>query len=70
MLEGKVKWFSKAKGYGFIRPDGGKEDVFVHISDLHASGYEDLQKNDEVEFELLNSDKGLRAINITIFEYV
>ena len=54
-LEGKVKWFSKAKGYGFIRPDGGTEDVFVHISDLHDSGYKDLQKNDEVEFDLKNT---------------
>ena len=70
MLEGKVKWFSKEKGYGFIRPKNGQADVFVHINDVRASGYETLIEKEEVEFEIKEDENGKKsATNITAFEY-
>lgn len=70
MLEGKVKWFNPQKGYGFIRPNGEKEDIFVHLNDVVASGYETLIENEEVEFEIKEDEYGRRsATNITAYEY-
>jgi CspA family cold shock protein len=65
MAEGTVKWFSDAKGYGFIEPDDGSEDVFVHHSDIEGSGYKSLAENDQVSFEVEEGPKGLRAVNVT-----
>ena len=52
MPKGKVKWFNKTKGYGFIEPEEGDKDVFVHISAVKNSGMEDLEEGQELEFEL------------------
>ncbi|MEM8800546.1 MAG: cold-shock protein [Pseudomonadota bacterium] len=52
MATGKVKWFNPRKGYGFIRPDLGDQDVFVHISAIVRSGLEELRDGERVEFEL------------------
>ena len=69
MLEGTVKWFNKEKGYGFIKPDQGSKDVFVHINDVKKSGYETLYEKDIVEFEIVEDDRGRqRAINISAYE--
>lgn len=71
MVEGIVKWFDEKKGYGFIRPNDGQKDVFVHINDVQASGYKTLIEKEEVEFEILEDNRGrTRAIEITAYEYV
>lgn len=57
---GKVKWFNETKGYGFIEQDGGK-DVFVHYSAIRMEGYRTLKEGQEVEFEALETPKGLQA---------
>ena len=63
MANGKVKWFNDAKGFGFIEQDSG-EDVFVHYSAIQTDGYRSLKEGQDVEFELDNADKGLRATNV------
>lgn len=65
MARGTVKWFSDEKGYGFIEPEGGGEDAFVHYSDIQGDGYKSLQEDSEVEFDLEQGDKGPRAVNVT-----
>lgn len=65
MVQGTVKWFNPAKGFGFVAPDGGGADVFVHVSDLAAgpgaSGEATLDENERVEFEIAQGQKGPRA---------
>jgi CspA family cold shock protein len=62
-MQGKVKWFNKEKGYGFIeREDGG--DVFVHFSAIQQEGFKTLQEGETVEFEVVDSPKGLQAANV------
>ncbi len=63
MANGKVKWFNDAKGFGFIEQDSG-DDVFVHYSAIQTDGYRSLKEGQDVEFELDNADKGLRATNV------
>lgn len=63
MSKGRVKWFHDSKGYGFIEDEGGR-DVFVHYSSITNDGYKTLAEGQEVEFELLEGDKGLRATNV------
>lgn len=68
MAIGIVKWFSNAKGYGFIEPDGGGEDIFAHFSAIEAEGYRTLKEGQKVEFELTEGPKGLSASNIKAAE--
>ncbi len=61
MPTGTVKWFNTTKGYGFIEPDDGGKDVFVHISAVQRSGLEGLNENQKVEFEMEESRDGRMA---------
>lgn len=63
-MRGKVKWFSEKKGYGFISNDDGSGDVFVHYSALEGKGYKTLREGDVVEFNIIDSPKGPKAINV------
>jgi CspA family cold shock protein len=64
MSTGKVKWFNESKGYGFIEPDGGGRDVFVHYSAIQGEGYKTLSEGQPVEFEVTQGDKGPQAANV------
>jgi len=64
MSIGTVKWFSNSKGYGFISPDEGGEDVFAHFSAIEMEGYKTLNEGQKVEFEITDGPKGLQASNI------
>lgn len=64
MQHGVVKWFDARKGFGFIRgPEDGK-DIFVHYSSIEGEGFRSLKEGEEVDFELVDSDKGLQAQNV------
>ena len=65
MATGKVKWFNNAKGYGFILPEGGGEDLFVHYSTIQMDGYKTLKAGQDVEFEVLQGPKGFHAVEVT-----
>jgi CspA family cold shock protein len=62
---GKVKWFNASKGYGFITPDDGGDDLFVHHSEIRTSGYATLEENQQVEYEVGQGKKGPCAKNVT-----
>jgi CspA family cold shock protein len=64
MATGKVKWFNNAKGYGFILPEGGGEDLFVHYSSIQMDGYKTLKAGQDVEFDVLEGPEGYHAVNI------
>ena len=61
MTQGTVKWFNGEKGYGFISPDDGSADVFVHYSVIQSEGFKKLDEGDKVEFEVEQGPKGLQA---------
>lgn len=61
---GTVKWFNNEKGYGFIVNDNLKEDVFVHYSSINMNGYRTLNKDGDVSFEVVRTEKGLQARNV------
>ncbi|MEA3396102.1 MAG: cold-shock protein [Chloroflexota bacterium] len=61
---GTVKWFNEKKGYGFITPENGESDVFVHFTDLTGSGFKTLNEGEQVEFEIAQSDRGPKAVNV------
>ena len=63
-MKGTVKWFSNEKGYGFITPDGGGKDVFVHHSAVQGEGYKSLDEGQVVEFEVTQGPKGEQAANV------
>ena len=65
---GKVKWFNPTKGYGFIAPENGEKDVFVHISAVKAAGLGTLEENQAVSFEVSEERGKESAVNITIIE--
>jgi len=64
MPKGKVKWFNDTKGYGFIQVEGQDKDIFVHYSSVKAEGFRTLNEGEEVEFELIEGPKGLKAENV------
>lgn len=64
METGTVKWFNDAKGFGFITPDAGGDDLFAHFSEIQGSGFKSLQENQRVKFEVKTGPKGKAAGNI------
>lgn len=65
MTTGTVKWFNDAKGFGFITPENGDKDVFVHFSSIQAGGFKSLAEGQRVEFEVTDGPKGPQASNVT-----
>jgi CspA family cold shock protein len=61
---GVVKWFNDGKGYGFITPDAGERDCFVHYSAIQADGFRSLKEGERVEFDLVDGEKGPAAENV------
>ena len=70
MATGIVKWFNDAKGFGFIKPDDGEEELFAHFSAITMPGFKTLKEGARVDFELTDGPKGLMAINIRYAEAV
>ncbi len=68
MQKGVVSWFNVTKGYGFIRPEGGGKDVFVHYKEIKADGFRVLSEGDKVEYTIAQNDKGPQAINVLVIE--
>jgi CspA family cold shock protein len=65
MAQGTVKWFSDEKGYGFISPDDGSEDLFVHFSGIEGGGFKSLEEGTKVTYETTQGRKGMQAVNVT-----
>jgi len=65
MTQGTVKWFNGEKGFGFIAPDDGSADVFVHYSEIQGGGYRSLEENQRVQFEVGQGAKGPQATGVT-----
>ena len=65
MATGKVKWFNSTKGYGFIKPDDGGEDLFVHHTSIQGEGYKSLKEDQSVTFDVEDGEKGPQATNVS-----
>ncbi len=68
MPTGTVKWFNTKKGYGFIAPDEGDRDVFVHITEVQNAGLPGLAEGQRLSFEIMNEPKGLKAVGLSTVE--
>ncbi|HEY3765748.1 MAG TPA: cold-shock protein [Gaiellales bacterium] len=66
MASGTVKWFSASKGFGFIAPEDGGADLFIHFSNISGNGYRNLEEGQKVEFEAQQGKKGMEATNVTV----
>jgi CspA family cold shock protein len=66
MATGTVKWFNEAKGFGFVSPDDGGEDLFVHFSAIAGTGFKTLAENQKVSFDVVPGPKGKQAANLQI----
>ncbi len=66
MSSGKVKWFSESKGYGFIEPEGGGDDIFVHYSSIKADGFKTLNEGQTVSYNAEQGPKGLHAVEVEV----
>ena len=66
MPTGTVKWFSDDKGFGFITPDDGEKDLFVHHTGINGEGYRSLQEGTKVSYDAEQGDKGPKAVNVTM----
>jgi len=64
MPKGKVKWFNDQKGYGFVTPEDGSKDLFVHYQEIQGDGFKTLAEGQEVEFEVVESEKGPKAVKV------
>jgi CspA family cold shock protein len=64
MTQGTVKWFNESKGYGFITPDDGGQDLFVHFSEIQGEGFKTLREGEMVSFEKAQGQKGPQATNV------
>ncbi|ORA19185.1 cold-shock protein [Mycobacterium arosiense] len=65
MAQGTVKWFNGEKGFGFITPDDGTKDLFVHYSEIQGNGYRSLDENQRVQFEIEQGAKGPQAVGVS-----
>jgi CspA family cold shock protein len=66
MAQGTVKWFNSEKGFGFIAPDDGSSDVFVHYSEIQSNGFRSLEENQKVRYEVGQGAKGPQATGVTL----
>jgi CspA family cold shock protein len=66
MLKGKVVWFSAQKGYGFLAPDDGSKEIFVHHTAIEMDGYRQLKEGQTVTFDIVKGDKGLQADKVRL----
>lgn len=64
-VKGTVKWFNAEKGYGFITPDNGGDDLFVHFSAIQTSGFKSLEEGQAVQYDVTQGTRGLQASNVT-----
>ena len=68
MTTGTVKWFNDAKGFGFITPDGGGDDLFAHFTAIQSAGFKTLKENQKVSFDVTTGPKGKQASNIQVVQ--
>ena len=64
MANGKVKWFNDQKGFGFIAPEDGSKELFVHYQDIQGDGFKTLAEGQEVSYEVVETEKGLKAVKV------